>query len=93
MEGNFRSVLFKRYVQPLYDTDSGVTSIPQIGQSPLPNTGVYLENQQGFFHGWGYRSMELPDYVVQISVAIIEDTEGIIHLVEPQNFRFQIPLI
>ena len=83
-----RHVVFKKYIQPLWETEAGIIAIPQFGSQPIEGTGVWINAQSGIFHEWGHDTIETEHGITNQSVAIVEDNEGSIHLVKPSHIRF-----
>lgn len=42
----------------------------------------------GEFHTWGYSFEEFPDCTVQVSVGIVEFTDGTVKTVSPESIKF-----
>lgn len=90
-----REVLFKKYIKPLWEngdgqrTDNAFTA-KKSGESyvQVEGTGVYDDFSKGWFHQWAAIYEEFEAGPGNYTVALIEDTDGYIHEVQPTNFKF-----
>jgi hypothetical protein len=49
----------------------------------------YFQEREGFFHQWGEMiQQDSEGHPFQITYGLVEDLEGIIHIVPPTNIKF-----
>lgn len=83
-----RKVLIKKWIPAEYNKEIG-----KFGQK-INGTGCWSSNFEieGLFHQWGNSFEELSDTTVQITVAIVELSNGTIQEVATYNMKFVEPL-
>jgi hypothetical protein len=79
-----RNVKFRQWIPVQIEKNDKGTSVR------VPETGCWEKGFSipGLFHGWGLTSEQAGDSVASMSIALVEDKQGIIHEVFPHNIIF-----